>query len=48
MAQLKLELEDAAFNSEKLLEISAELAKVESELAAREEEWLEITLALEN
>ncbi len=48
MAQLKLELEAAAFNSEKLLEISAELAKVESELAAREEEWLEITLALEN
>jgi ATP-binding cassette subfamily F protein uup len=48
LAQLKLDLEAAAFNSEKLLEISAELAKVESELAAREEEWLEITLALEN
>jgi ATP-binding cassette subfamily F protein uup len=48
LAQLKLDLEAAAFNSEKLLEISAELAKVESELSAREEEWLEITLALEN
>jgi ATP-binding cassette subfamily F protein uup len=48
LAQLKLDLEAAAFNSEKLLEISAELAKAESELAAREEEWLEITLALEN
>jgi ATP-binding cassette subfamily F protein uup len=48
LAQLKLELEAAAFSPEKLLELSAEIATVESELVAREEEWLEITLALES
>jgi ABC transport system ATP-binding/permease protein len=48
LAQLKSELEAAAFNPEKLLELSAEIATVESELVAREEEWLEITLALES
>jgi ATP-binding cassette subfamily F protein uup len=48
LAQLKSELEAAAFNPEKLLELTAEIATVESELVAREEEWLEITLALES
>jgi ATP-binding cassette subfamily F protein uup len=48
LAQLKLELEAAAFSPEKLLELSAEIATVESELVVREEEWLEITLALES
>jgi ATP-binding cassette subfamily F protein uup len=48
LAQLKSELEAAAFNPEKLLELTAEIATVESELVVREEEWLEITLALES
>ena len=48
LAQLKSELEVAAFSPDKLLELSAEIATVESDLVAREEEWLEITLALEN
>jgi ATP-binding cassette subfamily F protein uup len=48
LAQLKSELEAAAFSPEKLLELSAEIATVESELVVREEEWLEITLALES
>jgi ATP-binding cassette subfamily F protein uup len=48
LAQLKSELEAAAFSPEKLLELSAEIAAVESDLVVREEEWLEITLALES
>ena len=48
LAQLKSELEAAAFSPDKLLELSAEIATVESDLVVREEEWLEITLALEN
>ena len=48
LAQLKLELEAAAFSPEKLLELTAEIATVECDLVAREEEWLEITLALES
>ena len=48
LAHLKSELEAAAFSPEKLLELSAEIATVESELVVREEEWLEITLALES
>jgi ATP-binding cassette subfamily F protein uup len=48
LAQLKSELEAAAFSPEKLLELSAEIATVESDLVVREEEWLEITLALES
>jgi ATP-binding cassette subfamily F protein uup len=47
LALLKAELEAAAFDSGKLLQLSEEIAFVESELAQREEEWLEITLALE-
>jgi ATP-binding cassette subfamily F protein uup len=48
LAQLKLELEAAAFSPEKLLELTAEITTVECELVVREEEWLEITLALES
>ena len=48
LAQLKLELEAAAFSPEKLLELTAEITTVECDLVAREEEWLEITLALES
>ncbi|CAN2227060.1 Uup ATPase components of ABC transporters with duplicated ATPase domains [Candidatus Nanopelagicaceae bacterium] len=48
LAQLKAELEAAAFSPDKLLELSAEIATVESDLVVREEEWLEITLALES
>ena len=48
LVQLKSELEAAAFSPEKLLELSAEIATVESDLVAREEEWLEITMALES
>ena len=48
LAHLKSELEAAAFSPEKLLELTAEIATVESDLVVREEEWLEITLALES
>ena len=48
LVQLKAELEAAAFDSGKLLELSEEISKVEADLAQREEEWLEITLALES
>ena len=48
LAQLKSELEAVAFSPDKLLELSAEIATVESDLVVREEEWLEITLALES
>jgi ATP-binding cassette subfamily F protein uup len=48
LVQLKSELETAAYSPDKLVELSAEIATVESDLVAREEEWLEITLALEN
>jgi ABC transport system ATP-binding/permease protein len=48
LAQLKSELEEAAFSPDKLIKLSAEISTVESDLVAREEEWLEITLALES
>jgi ATP-binding cassette subfamily F protein uup len=48
LSQLKSALEAAAFNPDELIKITTEISNVESELAAREEEWLEITLALEN
>ena len=41
------ELESASTSPEKLLELTELLARIESELATREEEWLSITLALE-
>ena len=45
--ELKKEQEKQAFDSSKLLEISKALQEAEAELATREEEWLEVTLALE-
>jgi ATP-binding cassette subfamily F protein uup len=48
LAQLLKEQEDEAFNPERLIAIAAEVEKVQAELQTREEEWLEITLALEN
>jgi len=48
LASLLQEQEDQAFNPERLIEIAAEVEKVQMELHLREEEWLEITLALES
>jgi len=48
LAQLVEEQEAESFNPERLIAIAAEIEKVQSELHTREEEWLEITLALES
>ena len=48
VASLALEQESASFDATKLSEISIELVQLEKELVAREEDWLEITLKLEN
>jgi len=48
VANLALEQESASFDATRLSEISIELVQLEKELIAREEEWLEITLKLEN
>ena len=48
VANLALEQESASFDATRLSEISHELTQLEKELIAREEEWLEITLKLEN
>jgi ABC transport system ATP-binding/permease protein len=48
VANLTLEQESASFDATRLSEISHELVQLEKELIAREEEWLEITLKLEN
>ncbi|MFM9150778.1 MAG: ATP-binding cassette domain-containing protein [Candidatus Planktophila sp.] len=48
LAALKVELEDASFDAARLAELATEIAKFESEIATREEEWLEITLALDS
>ena len=48
VANLALEQEGASFDATRLSEISLELVQLEKELIAREEEWLEITLKLEN
>ena len=45
---LLAEQEAEAFNPERLTAIATEMAKLEQELQQREEEWLEITLALES
>ena len=45
--RITAELESATAAPEKLLELTEALAKIESELATREEEWLSITVALE-
>ena len=46
--RLTEEQETFAMDSGKLIEIAEQLAKVTSDLAVREEEWLSITLALES
>ena len=48
LAALKSEQEGASFDALRLTEIASEIASLESELARREEEWLEITLALDS
>ena len=48
VALLTQEQVEASFDAIRLSEISDELAQLEKELIAREEEWLEITLKLEN
>ena len=48
LAALKSEQEGASFDAQRLTEIASEIASLESELATREEEWLEITLALDS
>ena len=47
VSELEIALEAAAFNPEELLIISAELESQRSELNTREEEWLEITVQLD-
>jgi ABC transport system ATP-binding/permease protein len=48
LAALKSEQDTASFDAQRLTEIASEIASLESELATREEEWLEITLALDS
>lgn len=48
VALLTQEQVEASFDAARLSEISDELAQLEKELIVREEEWLEITLKLEN
>jgi ABC transport system ATP-binding/permease protein len=48
VAQLTQEQVEASFDVKRLSEISNELVQLEKELISREEEWLEITLKLEN
>jgi ATP-binding cassette subfamily F protein uup len=47
-SNLLAEQENEAFNPERLSAIAGELTQLEAELQQREEEWLEITLALES
>ena len=47
IARIKLEQENSNLDASKLIDLTAELFRVESELAVREEEWLSITEALE-
>ena len=48
LAALKTEQEGASFDAPRLIEIATEIATIENELATREEEWLEITMALDS
>jgi ATP-binding cassette subfamily F protein uup len=48
VVQLTQEQVEASFDAKRLSEISNELVQLEKELISREEEWLEITLKLEN
>ena len=47
IARIKVEQENSILDASKLVDLTAELFRVESELAVREEEWLTITEALE-
>ena len=48
IADLLAEQERESANHQRLIELTNELASAESELASREEEWLQVTLALES
>jgi ATP-binding cassette subfamily F protein uup len=48
IVNLLAEQERESANHQRLVEIATELAAAESELTSREEEWLKVTLALEN
>ena len=48
LAALKSEQNQAASDADRLIEIASNIVTVESELAQREEEWLEITLQLDS
>ena len=48
LAQLTQDQESAAFEPERLNEISEEIERLSTDLQTREEEWLAITLALES
>jgi ATP-binding cassette subfamily F protein uup len=48
IAELLAEQERESANHQRLIELASELASAESELASREEEWLQVTLALES
>ena len=48
IAELLAEQERESANHQRLIELTSELASAASELAIREEEWLQVTLALES
>jgi len=48
IAELLAEQERESANHQRLIELTSELASAASELASREEEWLQVTLALES
>jgi ATP-binding cassette subfamily F protein uup len=48
IAELLAEQERESANAQRLIELASELASAETELASREEEWLQVTLALES
>ena len=48
LAILRSEQSEASSNADRLIEIALNIATVESELAKREEEWLEITVQLDS
>jgi len=48
LVALKSSQGEASFDAQRLIEIASEIASLESELVQREEEWLEITLALDS
>ena len=48
IVNLKGQQSEASSDANRLIEIAAEISSIESELAQREEEWLEITLQLDS